>query len=323
MWKRTIVGILMTIIILWLYIKLAHVNVDVFFRVSPYAIAACIALLFLSDFVRAVRLKLLSKSVKAELTMKESYLIWEASRLMAVLTPGFYGGEVVRIGLIAKKYNVSKAVAINVLETTSEAVAIGANAFAALAILILGHFKVNLDPLYLPVLLGVMEATLATLVPALKCPKFLKGRFRDMCLSVQKAIEMAGYGAFGTAVLASTVGVVLYVMSFGVIASALSGLGTVGTLVLAASLPLTVIPLTPGGIGLPESACTLALPELADSLALWRIVSITVTIAVSTASLNILGLSKIKNVSSEPSLPLLERGGRDSRPSRRRAPSEP
>jgi hypothetical protein len=319
-WKRILIGIALTVIILWLYIKLAHVNVNAFWRVSPYAVAACIALLFLSDFVRAVRLKFLSKSVNAELSMKESYLIWEASRLLAVLTPGFYGGEVVRIGLIAKKYNVSKAVAINVLETTSEAVAIGVNAVTAFVLLLLGKFKVSLDPLVFPVILGAGEALLATLVPALRCPRVLKGRAMEMCKRVQEAIELAGYGAFAVAVLASTVGVALYVMSFGVIASALERLGTVGTLVFASSLPLTVIPLTPGGIGLPESACTLALPKLADSLALWRIVSITTTVTVSTASINIIGLT---GAPSAPSLLPRELPGRGSRRARRRAPSGP
>ncbi|NPA84647.1 MAG: flippase-like domain-containing protein [Crenarchaeota archaeon] len=319
MWKRIALGLILTLIILWLYIKLAGVDVNAFWRVPPEAVAAAAALLFLSDLVRAFRLKLIAKSVGAELSAREAYLIWEASRLLAVLTPGFYGGEVLRIGLIARKYKVEKAVAINVLETTSEAVAIGVNAAAAFSLLLIGNFGVRLDPLIFPVLLGVAQALLATLVPALRCPGVLKGRALEACRRVQEAISLAGYGAFAVAVLASTVGVVLYVMSFGVIASALDRLGTVGTLVLASSLPLTIIPLTPGGIGLPESACTLAYPKLANSLALWRIVTITTTVAVSTASISLLGLGK-------PSAPsLLPRGpqARGTRPFPRGAPSAP
>jgi len=319
-WRRILVGIALTVIILWLYVKLAGVDVSAFWRVSPYAVAACVALLFLSDFVRAVRLRFLSKSVDAELSMKESYLIWEASRLLAVLTPGFYGGEVVRIGLIAKKYNLGKALAINVLETTSEVVAIGVNAVVAFVLLVVGRFKVSLDPLVLPVLMGAGEALLAAFVPALKCPNLPKKRLTEMCKRVQEAVELAGYGAFGVAVLASTIGVVLYVMSFGVIASALEKLGTVGMLVFASSLPLTSIPLTPGGIGLPESACTLALPELANSLVLWRIISLVTTVTVSTASLNLLGLS---SAPLELSPLLSERGARGTRLFPRRAPSGP
>jgi len=317
LWKRIALGLAITAAVMWIYIKLAGVDLGAFCKVPLYAVVASVALSALSDAVRAFRLKLLTKGVGEELSLKDSLLVWEASRLLAALTPGFYGGEVLRISTLSKKFGINKSIAVNVLETTSEAVAIGVNSFVAFAMLWLGGFKVNVAPLIFPVLMGVAQALGGSLVPALNCPKALKGKARELCEGIREAISLAGYGTFGLAVLVSTVGVALYVMSFGVIASALERAGTVGTLVFASALPLTAIPITPGGVGLPESACTLAYPKLAESLAVWRIINLTSTVLASTASLSLLGL-----LSSTPSLP---RGllGRGSRPSRRTVPSEP
>lgn len=321
MWKRLLLGIIITALVLYAYIKIFNVNLDVFFKVPPWAIAASVTLLFLSDFIRSVRLKLIAKGVKAELGMLESYLIWEASRLMAMLTPGFYGGEVVRIGYIAKKYDVGKAVAINILETTSEAVGIAVNAVVSFVLLYAMRVPINLTPLILPVVIAALEGTLATIVPSLKCPKALGEKVYKYCLRVEKSIEEAGYGIFAVAVLASTLGVSVYALSYGVIAQALNGLGALATLIFASSLPLTIIPITPGGIGLPDSACTLALPQLAASLAVWRIVSMTVTSFMSITSITFIGGLKISL--SEPSLDLRGLGANGKRLSPRRVPNEP
>ena len=321
MWRRVAIGILLTALVLYAYIKIFNVNLEVFFKVPPWAVVASIGLLFLSDFIRSVRLKLISKGVKAELGMLESYLIWEASRLMAMLTPGFYGGEVVRIGYIAKKYDMGKAVAVNILETTSEAVGIAVNAIVSFSILYLLKPKVNLAPLFVPLIIALFEGFTASIVPSLRCPRALGEKVYKYCLKVEESIEEAGYGVFSVAVLASTLGVAVYALSFGVIAQALDGLGALGTLIFASSLPLTVIPITPGGIGLPESACTLALPKLADSLALWRIISITTTTTISMASIIMIGGLRVSSLGSSLDLPAL-RGG-DRRPYLRRVANEP
>jgi len=320
-WKRLILGTIITVFVLYAYIKVFNINLDVFFKVPPWAVAASVVLLFLSDFIRSVRLKLISKGVNAELGMLESYLIWEASRLMAMLTPGFYGGEVVRIGYIARKYDMGKAVAINILETTSEAVGIAVNALVSFTLLYLMKAPVNMAPLFFPVIIAVFEGVLATLVPSLRCPKVLGEKVYKYCLRVEESIEEAGYGIFAIAVLASTLGVSVYVLSYGVIAQALNGLGALATLVFASSLPLTIIPITPGGIGLPESACTLALPALAASLAVWRIVSMTVTSFMSITSITFIGGLKISL--SEPSLDPRGPRANGKRLSLRRVPSGP
>lgn len=321
MWKRLLVGIMITILVLYAYIRIFNVNLDVFFKLPPWAIVASIALLFLSDFIRSVRLKIISKGVNAELGMLESYLIWEASRLMAMLTPGFYGGEVVRIGYIAKKYDVGKAVAINILETTSEAVGIAVNAIVSFNLLYFMRAHINLAPLVFPVVIAIFEGILATIVPSLKCPKIFGEKVYRYCLKVEESIEKAGYGVFGVAVLASTLGVAVYALSYGVIAQALDGVGTLATMVFASSLPLTIIPITPGGIGLPESACTLALPILASSLAVWRIVSMTITAFMSITSITLIGGLKFSLSESSPVLQGLKASGK--RPSLRRASNEP
>ncbi len=295
MWKRILVGLLITAIVLWIYIKVTHVNIGVMLKLPPEVLLASAALMVLSDMLRAIRLKVLSEYVKAGLSLKESIVIWEASRLLALLTPGFYGGEFVRIGFIAKKYNLSKALAINILEITSEVIGIGINASVAFLILFITHMaKVNVEALYFPFLISLIMVTIMSTIPAIKrCPKRFGERFHKMCTSVVKAISIAGYEALGNAVLLSTMAVAVYSMSFGVISSSVNHEGVVGTLVFACSLPVTAIPVTPGGVGLPEAVATLALPSLATSLVIWRIVNITVVTTLSTLTTVVGGLTNI------------------------------
>ncbi|UXD21951.1 hypothetical protein IPA_00095 [Ignicoccus pacificus DSM 13166] len=295
MWKKLLLGMILTALILWVYIKVTNVNITVLFKLPPYVIAASVIFMFLADFVRSIRLKILSEYVKAPLSFKESFIIWEASRLLAIMTPGFYGGELLRIGYIAKKYDLSKAIAINILELTSESVGLGINAVTAFTLLLLLRPpNVTIDPLVFPTLiaLGISSFGIAVTFTR-KCPQRFGHRVYKMCKSIVEALSTAGINAFGIAVLISTIGVALYSFSFGVISSYLVHRGVLGTLIFVCSLPITAFPITPGGIGLPEAIATLSLPALASSLATWRILNL---LTVSTMSITTTVLGGLLNV---------------------------
>ena len=300
MWKRIALGILLTFAIILIYVKVTNADVSSLLKLNPLAVLISSALLIISDLVRAYRLKVLSKYVKSELSSKESVIIWEASRLFALLTPGFYGGEVLRIGYIAKKYDLAKGLVINVLEVTSEAAAISVNAIASFALLwaFFGS-SVNVTSLIVTLAISAFLLFVSISVQLTKrCPKRPE-RLRKYCLPLVEALEIAGFEAFSVAFSISLVGVAIYVLSVAVIARGLHVSALAAALVFACSLPITALPVTPGGIGLPEAVATLALPKISSVLVTWRIVNVLTVLSASFFVITLYGRDLLDYVRSK------------------------
>ncbi|ALU12739.1 hypothetical protein EYM_06925 [Ignicoccus islandicus DSM 13165] len=286
--------------ILFAYVKLTNADVSVLLKINPLVLLASSFFVIISDIVRAYRLKVLSNYVKSGLSFKESVIIWEASRLFALLTPGFYGGEVLRIGYIAKKYDLAKGIVVNVLEVTSESAAISVNAI--LSFILLSSFfdsTVNVASLTFSLLISAFLLAVSVLVQLTKrCPGKPE-KLKKYCLPLLEAFEVAGLEAFGAAFAISLVGVVIYVFSIATIAQALNVNAFVAALVFACSLPATAIPITPGGIGLPEAIATLALPNASSVLIAWRLLNILTVLASSLFVLSIYGREIVSYLRNE------------------------
>ena len=283
MWKKALLGLLMTIIILYTYIKITGVNLLIITKLPLWSILGASSFLVLADLLRSLRLWFITHKLRIPLSVKDSIVLWEASRFFAILTPGFYGGEVVRISYIAKRYELSKAVATNLLELLSESIAISISAIVSFIIIMFSFSKeTNTDVLYFPVLISLALLAIATSIPAtMRCPRRFGERVHSFCLSVVRAIEVAGYITITISVIISIVAITFMALSLGVIAYSLVHMMSLPILIFICSLPITIFPLTPGGIGMPEAIATLALPSLAEALISWRIVNILVVLSSS------------------------------------------
>jgi len=153
---------------------------------------------------------------------------------------------------------------------------------------------INLDVLTLPLAISsvLMLTTLIVAVTA-KCPQRLGKRFYKLCVSVLNGIASAGPKTFGISTLISTFAVFVTGLSMATVSLALVHVGALALLVFICSLPITVIPITPGGIGLPDTIVALAFPKLASPMVAWRILNLLTVMSVAVFTIAV-GGQKLK-----------------------------
>ncbi len=266
---RVLIGLAISALVLWVYVYLMKIDVYIIFTLSPLTIVCFLALLSVIELLKSYRIYLAGKGLGEDFTFKESLVAWLASRIVANLTPGFYGGETVKVAYLGVKHNFKVAIKVNVIELLSEGFAQGA--LAIIAILILHIFK----PLMAIVLLiALMEMSMFFLmkrgicVPPRICQYITISELKER---YEKAI-----------LLISVLALLLQAIAFSLF---YHGSPLTAILVFLITIPSSAIPLTPGGIGIVEFFGALIVSDLKNAFFVWRVMTLLSETAVSAIAL--------------------------------------
>ncbi len=266
---RVLIGLAISALILWAYAYFMKVDVYIIFTLSPVTVLCFLVLLALIELLKSYRIYLAGRGLGADFTFKESLIAWLASRIVANLTPGFYGGETVKIAYLGVRHNLKVAIKVNVIELLSEGFAQGT--LALIAIILLHMFK----PLMaIVVLISLIEIGMFFLMKKGICipPKVCQ------YITISELKERHEKAILAISIIA----LLLQALAFSLF---YHGSTLLAILVFLITIPSSAIPLTPGGIGIVEFFGALIASDLKNAFFVWRVMTLLSETVVSAIAL--------------------------------------